>query len=515
MPKKNARQASSKKVPKQNNYELEYSEFADWHDEFDESLLDTNESIEDLGFPTVQPASDDATPICDQRILWSNTGYGRSGRSLEIRSLWHWTHGHLIPYGNSMIAACDEPGNRMTFLRLDGSRVTDKWFEIEEASTDPFELLLQDCPPRFFSCERIFLKRKGEDVYRLFNTNLEEVSQNTYVETAVYFEGNTAWAKKTDGTVVLVHKDGSETPIEKTYARYGCFHGNAAPVSSSTPKTLSGSGLSNNVAVRGCWGLINNQGKEIVSPQFAYINAVADNLFIAVKDAKQSLPKGRLISKAAEFYLYNDKGQQLLPDAYEGLVAVSNRASPDGCFVDGARFWAKKDGSWGLINQNGDELIGFILGARPNSTMATAWNDLTVVKLISNPKGKASKDLDDIVDVETADSVLQDSVGRPHIDSVFNDQNIVVKDLDDGSETRFVYSKEKIKEAHKLLRANVDKQYVLTDSELSFLNQISDRCLGYQYNGDLSDLIDKWSSKPLKTTTASDGWHLIELNVKP
>ena len=358
----------------------------------------------------------------------------------------------------------------------------------------------------------MFLKRKGEDVYRLFDTNLEEVSQNTYVETASYFEESIAWAKKADGTVVLVHKDGSETPIEKTYAYYQCFHSLAAPVSSSTPTTLYGSGLPGNTAMRGCWGLINKQGKEIISPQFVYISAVADNLFIAVKDAERPRSKRRLVSDAAEFYLYNDKGQQLLPESYEGLVAISNRSSSDGRFIDGVRFWAKKNGSWGVINQSGDDLIGFVFEARPESTTATAWNDLTVMKLQSDPNGKASKDLDDIVDIQTGDSLLQDNwdywVAMPHIDCIANDQNIVVKDLDDGSETRFVYYN------GTQLKADVDKQYVLTDSELSFLNQIKDRCLGYDYDGDLSDLIDNWNSKPLRTTSASDGWHLIELNVK-
>lgn len=210
MPRK--KKASSKQAAKQNAYEFEVDWDPDWHDEFDVSLL--NESIEDLGSPTAEPAPDDANPVCEQRILWSHSDSGDCGRTLEVRSLWHWTYGEIISYGSGMMAACDEPGKRMTFIRLDGSRVTDKWFEIDDATFDPFVRLMQDCRPRRFSCERIFLKRKGEEHYRLFNTNLEEVSQNTYVETAENFDHDTAWAKKTDGTVVLVHKDGSESSIE-------------------------------------------------------------------------------------------------------------------------------------------------------------------------------------------------------------------------------------------------------------------------------------------------------------
>lgn len=496
------KKASLEKVTKQEN------------NEFDLSLLNTDESIEDLGLPTAQPAPDDATPVCKQRILWSHNDPGDSGRSLEIRSLWHWTHGQIIPYGSGMMAACDEPGSRMTFLRLDGSRVTDKWFEIDDRVSDPFGRYRQCIWPRCFSCERIFLKRKGEDVYRLYNTNLEAVSQNTYVETAEYFVCDAAWARKADGTVVLVNKDGSETPVEKTYTRYMCFHGLAAPVSSSATKILYGEGLSGNMAERGCWGLINKQGQEILPPQFAYIGTLGKNLFIAVKDANQAPPEGRLISEGAEFYLYNDKGEQVLPVAYEGLLDISNLASSDGRLDDGVRFWAKKGGIWGVINQTGDELLPFVFCACPNMMARIAWNDLTVVKLMLDPQGEAYNDLEDILDVVTADSVLHHSVCFPHIDAVLNDQHIVVKDLEDGEEMRFVYYKGKIETAEELLRDDVYKQCVLTDSELAFLYKVDDRCCGHLYAGELTDLIDNWNCKPLQTTAASDGWHLIELNVK-
>ena len=116
MSKRNTKKDSSEKVNKQRIYEFDYSQLDNWHDDFDESIVETYESIEDLGFPTAQPAPDDASPVCQQRILWSHRD--PLGRSFEFRSLWHWTHGYLIPFGNGMMAACDELGNRMTFIRL-------------------------------------------------------------------------------------------------------------------------------------------------------------------------------------------------------------------------------------------------------------------------------------------------------------------------------------------------------------------------------------------------------------
>lgn len=178
--------------------------------------------------------------------------------------------------------------------------------------------------------------------YRLFSETFDQISENVYVDAASYFQNESAWAKKGDGTFIVVHADGTESTIEKSYAAIHCFNRHAAPVSTTPPQVKYGEGLHCNVAERGCWGLINSEGQEILTPQFAYIFEQANGLFLCVKDPVEEPDNGSLISSDAEIFLYNDLGRQVLPCSYEGLSPLFNHASEDGLFEDGVRFWAKK-----------------------------------------------------------------------------------------------------------------------------------------------------------------------------
>ena len=492
--------------------------FADsWYDASDESDEATVEEIEDLGSATAVPASDDAVVDRSQRILWTHSDWDGLSRRFEICSLWHWASGPIFPFGSGLIAACDQIGNRMTFFRLDGTRATDRWFENEHPESGSSDLLTEIMhSPRRFACARVFLKPKGEEGYRLFSETFDQISENVYVDAASYFQNESAWAKKSDGTFIVVHADGTESSIEKSYAAIRCFNRHAAPVSTTPPQVKYGEGLHCNVAERGCWGLINSEGQEILTPQFAYIFEQANGLFLCVKDPVEEPDNGSLISSDAEIFLYNDLGRQVLPCSYEGLSPLYNHASEDGLFEDGVRFWAKKGGQWGIINEMNEEFIGFILPEKPCSINDVAWNNLTIVTLTPGPKNKRYLDNDDIIDIVSCDSILLDHVNQPHIETAFNNQNILVSDLDeDDSQYRFVYINSVFTLADEFVADDNNSDFVLTDAELNFLDQVSNRCFGYSYTGDLSDPIDNWGRKPMMATECYDGWHLIQLNVVP
>ena len=478
---------------------------------------DTNDSFEvaDLGVATAVPATDNAEADRNQRILWEYSDWDGSGRRFEVCSLWHWSHGPIWPYGDDMFAAYDLFGKRMTFFRLDGTRATNKWFECDssENSADDIVCELIHHHQRF-ACGRVFLKIKGEDDYRLFNETFNQISENVYVEVASYFQGDCAWAKKNDGKFVVVHTDGSESSIEKSYATIRCFNRHAAPVSVTPIQPRGGDEVHCNRAERGCWGLINSAGQEILAPQFSYVFECANGLFICVKDPREEPDDGRMVSSKAQFFLYNDQGKQVLPCAYEGLCTLCNRASEDGHFEDGVRFWAKKGGKWGVINERGQALYGFILPAKPALTHDIAWNNLTVVARRTGANGQRYRDLEDIVDIASGNSVLRDHVKRPHIDIAFNNQNIIICNLnDDWSSYRFVFINGIFAATDEFEGDNNNLSSMLTNAELHFLSQVNDVCIGYFDDKDLSDPIDDWEKKPLMLTECSDGWHLIQINV--
>ncbi len=190
----------------------------------------------------------------------------------------------------------------------------------------------------------LFLKLKGETEFRLFSDRLQPVSDRTYTETARRFVNDIAWAKKSDGTIVLVKKNGAELELNRSYQTVTDFNGRSAGV--RAVKLIE---IKKRQVAHKLLRLIDANGNVVIPPQNDYLCDVGAGCFsVEKKPAKVRQKKTeRSLSSQARYGLIDYRGQEILPLAYEDLIVK---------FVEIKKRQVEIK-LWGLIDANGNEVI--------------------------------------------------------------------------------------------------------------------------------------------------------------
>ena len=124
----------------------------------------------------------------------------------------------------------------------------------------------------------LFLKLKGETEFRLFSDRLQPVSDRTYTETARRFVNDIAWAKKSDGTIVLVKKNGAELELNRSYQTVTDFNGRSAGV--RAVKLIE---IKKRQVAHKLLRLIDANGNVVIPPQNDYLCDVGAGCFSVEK----------------------------------------------------------------------------------------------------------------------------------------------------------------------------------------------------------------------------------------
>lgn len=478
------------------------------------------------------PAADDkAQAIPDGSILWMDAinpsdridwnfdDFDALNRRLIVKSLWIWPHGLVFPIGNGLLQAVDKANNRSTVIDLEGRRVTDLWFA-NDGLDDKYgshnncrnRCVRADSPKHRFACSRIFLKKKGENVWRLFDEKFNLVSDNVYLQTAECFENGLAWARKPDGTAVVVHTDGSETPIAGDYAYLDSFNGAAAAV--STVKVTDNEfkycyGIHALVQKKGCWGLIDKEGRKILAPQYDYLKPLHDGLFLAAKVVSTTSYVDawgrREFEEKLQFGIVNDQAQVVIPFG-PNLEIIENHASDDGLFADGMHFCFCKDEKWAVVDFHGREIFA--------GYMTDAWNHLFATAV-----GAGDERRIDFVDAATGKSVLKDSAIIKGFVRPANDQWIEVVTSETAGDwpQRWAYiNGEFDSEEHFFRRGGAFKDKLLHWLEYNFIDNAASHFMGFKAPCDLhQNWHDHWRDKPLALMPTEAGTRLVRLEVEP
>ncbi len=295
----------------------------------------------------------DSTPYSEPTLV--NEIVGTTERC-RIRKIWTWDVVDIYEDEETNILRVLLSGDtfntngKYTFASLEGTRLTSLTFD----NINPFEEGLS----------RVMIWNVG---YGFINDKMNIVIPLQY-DVAQDFEKGAARVQK-DGRIYFIGKEGREihplkaasNPSEQTYQEIGGFSEGMCKVSILKLRQFDLAYHSDHDSDAGIWGYINEDGIEVVSPQYIYAKDFENGRAIVAKGKWTKDPKwnnkynqGRYWTEEELWGAIDATGKEVIPCVFDEIYPLYDANSSWGAKPIPNLFAAQKNGKWGIIDDMGE-----------------------------------------------------------------------------------------------------------------------------------------------------------------